>query len=60
MKITAEEIYFMYIHIYIYIYIYRFTIGFDLTTHDWYFAILVEVFMNHILAENRYFTNYRE
>ena len=25
--------------------------GFDLTTHDLYFRILVEVFMNHILAE---------
>ena len=31
--------------------------GFDLTTHDSYFTILVEVFMNHILAENTYFTN---
>ena len=26
-------------------------IGFDLTTYDLYFTILVEVFTNHILAE---------
>ena len=31
--------------------------GFDLTTRDLYFSILVEVFTNHILAENTYFTN---
>ena len=31
--------------------------GFDLTTHDSYFAILVEVLTNHILAENTYFLN---
>ena len=34
--------------------------GFDLTTRDSYFMILVEVFMNHILAENTYFTNHIE
>ena len=26
-------------------------------THDSYFMILVEVFMNYMLAENTYFTN---
>ena len=31
--------------------------GFDLTTHDSYFTILVEVFTNHISAENTYFAN---
>ena len=31
--------------------------GFDLTTRDSYFTILVEVFTNHILVENTYFTN---
>ena len=31
--------------------------GFDLTARDSYFTILVEVFTNHILAENTYFTN---
>ena len=34
--------------------------GFDLTTHDSDFTILVEVFMNHISAENTYFTNHIE
>ena len=33
---------------------------FDLTTHDSYFTILVDVFMDHILAENMYFTNHIE
>ena len=33
---------------------------FDLTTRDSYFLILVEVFTNHILAENPYFTNHIE
>ena len=31
--------------------------GSDLTTRDSYFTILVEVFTNHILAENTNFTN---
>ena len=31
--------------------------GFDLTTRDSYFTILVEVFTNHISDENKYFTN---
>ena len=31
--------------------------GFDSATCDLYFAILVEVFTNQILAENKYFTN---
>ena len=31
--------------------------GFDLTTRDSYFLTLVEVFTNHILAENTYFTS---
>ena len=31
--------------------------GVDLTTRDLYFTILVEVFTNHVLAENTYFTN---
>ena len=31
--------------------------GFDLMTCDLYFTILVEVFMNHILAWKMYFTN---
>ena len=34
--------------------------GFNLMAHDSYFAILVEVFRNHILAENTYFTNHIE
>ena len=34
--------------------------GFDLTTRDSYFTILVEVFTNHILVENTYFTNHIE
>ena len=34
--------------------------GFNLTTRDIYFMILVEVFMNHILVENTYFTNHIE
>ena len=34
--------------------------GFDLTTHNLYFTILVEVFMSHILAEKTYFTNHIE
>ena len=33
---------------------------FDLTTCNSYFAILVEVFTNHILAENTYFMNHAE
>ena len=33
---------------------------FNLTTHDSYFTVLVEVFTNHILAENTYFTNQSE
>ena len=32
--------------------------GFDLTTRDSYFTIIVEVFTNHILAGNIYFTNH--
>ena len=32
--------------------------GFNLTTHDSYFTILVEVFTNHILVENTNFTNH--
>ena len=32
--------------------------GFNLTSHDSYFTILVEVFTNHILAENTNFTNH--
>ena len=31
--------------------------GFDLTTRDSYFTILIEVFTNHILTENAHFTN---
>ena len=34
--------------------------GFDLTTCDSYFTILVEVFMNRILAENTCFMNHVE
>ena len=34
--------------------------GFNLATCDLYFMIQVEVFMNHILAENTYFTNHIE
>ena len=33
---------------------------FDLTTHNLYFMIQVEVFTSHILAENAYFMNHRE
>ena len=33
--------------------------GFDLTTRDLYFKIQVEVFTNHILAENTYLLNHR-
>ena len=32
--------------------------GFNLTTHDSYFTILVEVFTNHVLVENTNFTNH--
>ena len=34
--------------------------GFDLTSCDLYFMILAEVFMEHILTENTYFTNHIE
>ena len=34
--------------------------GFNLTTRDLHFTILVKVFTNHILAENTYFTNHAE
>ena len=34
--------------------------GFDAKTRDSYFTILVEVFTNHIVAENTYFTNHIE
>ena len=34
--------------------------GFNLTTRDSYFTILVEFFTNRILAENTYFTNHVE
>ena len=34
--------------------------GFDLTTRDSYFMILVEVFTNHILAEKKNFKNHLE
>ena len=37
-----------------------FTPEFNLTTHDSYVTILVEVFTNHILAESTYFTNHTE
>ena len=30
------------------------TTGFDLTTYNLYFTVLVEVFTNHILAEKTY------
>ena len=33
--------------------------GFDLTTRDSYFTILVEVFMNHILARHIFHELYR-
>ena len=33
---------------------------FDLTAHDSYFTILVEIFTNRILAENTYFANHIE
>ena len=39
-----------------FIYIY-FSTGFDLTTHDLYFTIFVEIFTNLISIENSYFTN---
>ena len=34
--------------------------GFDLTTPDSCFTILLKVFTNHILAENTYSTNHKE
>ena len=34
--------------------------GLDLTTRDSHFTILVQVFTNHILAKNTYFTNHIE
>ena len=34
--------------------------GFDLTTCDLYYTILVEVLTKHILAVNTYFTNHIE
>ena len=34
--------------------------GFDLTTHDSHFKILVEVFTNCILAEKIYFMNHMQ
>ena len=34
--------------------------GFNLITCDLHFMILVEDFTNHILAENKYFTNHIE
>ena len=34
--------------------------GFNLTTRDSHFTILVEVFTNYNVAENMYFTNHRE
>ena len=36
------------------------TSGFNLTTHDLYFTVLVGIFTNHISAENKYFTNHIE
>ena len=36
------------------------TAGLNLTTHDSYFTILVEVLTNHILAKGTYFTNHKE
>ena len=33
--------------------------GFDLTTHDLYFMILVEVFTNHILAKKLFHKSFR-
>ena len=33
--------------------------GFDLTTHNLYFTILVEIFMNHILAEDIFHKSHR-
>ena len=33
--------------------------GFNLTTRDSYFTIQVEVFTNHVLVENSYFTNHK-
>ena len=32
--------------------------GFNLTICDSYFMVLIEVFMNHISAENTYFMNH--
>ena len=37
-----------------------FCTGFDLTTRDSYFTILVKVFTNHSLEQNPYFTNHIE
>ena len=37
----------------------NFSTGFDLTTRDSYFTILVEVFTNHILTENIFRESYR-
>ena len=37
------------------LYVVHYQFFFSLTTRDSYFPILVEVFMNHILVENRYF-----
>ena len=34
--------------------------GFDLMTFDLYLAIVIELFTNHILAENTCFTNHIE
>ena len=34
--------------------------GFDVKTCDLYFKTLVDIFTNHISAENTYFTNYIE
>ena len=34
--------------------------GFDLTTHDLYFTILIEALTNHILAKITYFTNHTD
>ena len=39
--------------------VYLHMLGFNLATRDLYFMILVEVFMNHILAET-HFTNHIE
>ena len=34
--------------------------GFNVTTHDSYFTIVVKIFANHILAEKTYFANHVE